>query len=220
MDSRMLSLLKGIKAQEPGALDEFFRLVEKRVLAFGLKFCGNADDARDIAQQTLLQAYRSLPTLDFDDLPPLRVWLYRVARNYCFMMRRKQQRPVERTIPLEVITEQAETITQRLQIADRSDIPEERLRRKEVAEMVREATIALPPDYRMVLILRDLEELSTREVAEILEISEDNVKIRLHRARRQVRETLGRRLGTTTIKNGGVEAGLGDCDQLGPQMSR
>jgi RNA polymerase sigma-70 factor (ECF subfamily) len=78
------------------------------------------------------------------------------------------------------------------EIPDWSNLPDDVLLKEELRELVRRATLALPTQYRMVLVMRDMEQLSTKEVAEALEISEENVKIRLHRARLFLRQELER----------------------------
>ncbi len=191
MDPKVIKLVEEMKAGNEEAFNEFFRLVEDRVLGFSMKFCGNRDDARDIVQQTLLQAYQTLPNLKFNDIRPLRVWLYRVARNYCLMMRRKERRRPEEELSAGF---PAGDESRAMQLADWSNLPEEQVSRKELGEIVQRATLELAPTYRIVLILRDMEELSTREVAEVLDISEENVKIRLHRARQFVRRKLSEQL--------------------------
>ena len=89
METDLIASLNEMKAGKSGAFERFFALVEKRVFAFGLKVCGHVEDAKDTVQETLLSAFKALPNLDFKDSKALNVWLYKVAKNSCLMMRRK-----------------------------------------------------------------------------------------------------------------------------------
>lgn len=184
MEADIVVSFKELKSGQPGAFERFFALVEKRVFGFGMKVCGHVDDAKDTLQETLLGAFKALPNLDFEDSRALNVWLYKVARNSCLMMRRKSTSQPEQELSLD------ESIP--LEIPDWSNLPDDVLQKEEIRKIVREATLALPTQYRMVLVLRDMEELSTKEVAETLGISQQNVKIRLHRARLFMRQALER----------------------------
>src|SRR5512137_3046068 len=93
------SLLSRIRADAPGAFDEFVARFGGRIYAFGMKFCGEREDAKDVLQDTLLQAYRSLRELD--NPAAMTSWLYRVAANACLMKRRKGKFEPEREISLE-----------------------------------------------------------------------------------------------------------------------
>src|SRR5512137_2044095 len=93
------SLLSRIRADAPGAFDEFVTRFGGRIYAFGLKFCGEREDAKDVLQDTLLQAYRSLRELEHPEA--MTSWLYRVASNACLMRRRRGKFAPEREISLE-----------------------------------------------------------------------------------------------------------------------
>ncbi|MDX2033989.1 MAG: sigma-70 family RNA polymerase sigma factor [Blastocatellia bacterium] len=200
MERDLVSLFEDIKARKPEAFNQFFRQVEKRVYSFGVKVCGDREDARDIMQETLLQAFRSLPGLQFTDSTALNVWLYRVARNSCLMMRRKGKYEPERELSLEEFMPAKEHEGHPMQIPDWSRLPDEALMEKEIGDVIRRATLSLPYEYRLVLVLRDMEQLTTREVADILEISEQNVKIRLHRARLSLRQALTEKLAGERLR--------------------
>jgi RNA polymerase sigma-70 factor (ECF subfamily) len=154
--------------------------------------CGQVEDAKDTLQETLLSAFKALPNLEFKDSKALNVWLYKVAKNSCLMMRRKGKYQPERELSLDEFMPGRGNEGAPKEIPDWSNLPDDALLKEELREIVRRATLALPTQYRMVLVMRDMEQLSTKEVADALEISEQNVKIRLHRARLFLRQELER----------------------------
>ena len=180
-------LLSRIRADAPGAFEDFVARFGGRVYAFGLKFCGEREDAKDVLQDTLLQAYRSLKDLEHADA--MVSWLYRVAANACLMKRRRGKFEPEREISLEELLPGREEDL-RVQIPDPSELPDDAAVRSEVQAQVRKAIGDLPPSYRIVLVMRDMEQLSTQEVAEALGLEISAVKMRLHRARLMVRKSL------------------------------
>lgn len=144
--------------------------------------CGQREDAEEVAQDTLLKVFES-----FDQLrEPERVrsWVFRIAKNYCLMKRRRSIFAPPAEVSLDEERESP------LEIADDSDLPEDRVLRQEMSEELILALRALPDPYRSVVLLREVEELSTAETAELLEISEDAVKQRLRRARGMLRRSL------------------------------
>lgn len=176
--------LDGIRFGDPSSFDALISLAQNTVYSFGRKVCGHVEDAEDTMQQTLLKAFEELPQLQFTDEKALRVWLYKVAKNVCLMMRRKGKfEPVEH-LSLEQL------MPDRAAIADWTVLPDDLLASQQTHERVHQAIQKLGPDYKLVLVLRDMEDMSTGEVAEILGISEQNVKIRLHRARLFLRREL------------------------------
>jgi RNA polymerase sigma-70 factor (ECF subfamily) len=186
----LVASLNEMKTGKPEAFERFFALIEKRVFAFGLKVCGHVEDAKDALQETLLGAFKALPSLDFKDSRALNVWLYKVAKNSCLMMRRKSMHQPEYELSLDQFMPGSGDEGGPIEIPDWSNLPDDALLKAELQEIIRQAILALPTQYRMALVLRDMEQLSTKEVAEALGISEQNVKIRLHRARLFLRQEL------------------------------
>jgi RNA polymerase sigma-70 factor (ECF subfamily) len=180
-------LLDRIRNDEPGAFDTFVQLHGDRIYGFGMRVCGEREDARDVVQDTLLQAFRSLKKLD--EPRALRSWLYRVAANACLMNRRKgkfeprQELSLEELIPRGVEDAVAD-------VPDVTDLPDDVLARHELQQKVRRAIDTLPAHYRIVLVMRDMEQLSTKETSNALQLPESTVKMRLHRARLKVRQHL------------------------------
>jgi len=157
---------------------------------FAQRLCGEAEDARDLVQETFLNAYRGLP--DFRGEAQLSTWLYRIASRVCLAMRRRRKGEPERELSLEefIPTSDGEL---RLQIPADGLSPEQALENKQLRRALRQAIQKLPAKYRVVLVLRDMEELSAKEVGAVTGLNERAVKSRLHRARLFVRRELSAR---------------------------
>lgn len=122
----------------------------------------------------------------------VKAWVFRIAKNYCLMKRRRSVFAPERELSLDELmpSPAEEGASQRLQVADSGELPEDRLLRGELNSQLERALRELPDNYRSVVLLRDIEGLSTAEAAEVLDLSEDVVKQRLHRGRLALRKTL------------------------------
>lgn len=183
------ALAEALIAGRPEAFEPFVERFGPLILGFGRRMCGQRDDADEVLQETLMKAYQSLK--DLRDPGALKTWIYRVAANACLKMRRRGKSEPKLEISLEEVLPRAGEDGEPPQIADWSDIPLDRLLQGELRTKLAEAILALPKDYRIVLVLRDQEGLSTRETAEILGISETLAKVRLHRARLALRKRIG-----------------------------
>ena len=191
-------LLAAIERGEEGAFDTFVERYGRRLFAFGVQMCGQHEDAEDVFQETLLRAFRSLESVR--DPGAVRTWLYRVVANQCLMMRRRDK--PERNLPLdpEDLDRAFSPGLGRAGKGDRADIapgllraaelPEDAAVRSELRRELDAALRLLPKNLRIVLLLREVEGLSTKETAEVLDLGESAVKMRLSRARRQLREGL------------------------------
>jgi len=182
-----------IDALREGDRAEFARLVEvysPMIYRLGLKMLNNPQDAEDILQETFIKAYRHIG--NFDERSSVSTWLYRIATNEALMsIRRKRPDTVSFDVPSVYETEPQEP----LQIVDWCCLPEDEFLTSEGRARLDEAANKLPVSLRVVFILRDIEGLSTRETAEVLEISEMAVKTRLSRARLRLREDLSEYFG-------------------------
>lgn len=185
-------LLDGIRRDDPGAFEEFVQRYGGRIYGFGLRVCGQSEDAKDVAQETLLRAFQSLK--EVKEPRALRSWLYRVVSNACLMRRRKSKFEPERELGLDELMPKSRDEAE-IQIPDVSRLPDDEAVREEIRSAVRAGIGELPPQFRTVLLLRDIEQLSTRETAEALGVPESTVKMRLHRARLMLRRRLAERLG-------------------------
>jgi RNA polymerase sigma-70 factor (ECF subfamily) len=143
--------------------------------------CGSPEDAEEVAQETLFKIFESFDHLR--DPSRVRAWVFRIARNACLMQRRKSVFAPAHELSLEDLSPGAE-------VPDASEAPEAGMLRSELRAVMDRAIAELPQVYRAVVLLRDLEELTTEETADILDLSIDVVKTRLHRGRRALREKL------------------------------
>jgi len=175
-----------VQRKDPKSLDEALSLLQNTVFSFSMKVCGQRQDAEDTMQEVLLKSVLNLQK--FDNPQALLVWLYKVAKNRCLMNRRKSKFAPKEALSLE------ELMPDRLELeslnGDSGTTPETSLLSVESAKRLREAVRKLPPDYRIILVLHDMEELSDSEISEITGLRAGTVRVRLHRARLFVRKEL------------------------------
>lgn len=193
-------LLERIRRDDPGAFEAFVERYGDRIYRFGRRMCIDSENAGDVLQETLIAAYRSLKHLEHAEA--LRSWVYRVAGNACLMMQRKRRRANELEIPLEDLLP-SRGDAPALEIPDPADLPDEEASRAQLGERIQRAIGDLPEHYRIVLVMRDIDGLSTKETAEALALEESAVKMRLHRARLMVRKTLEATLSRVGPADGG-----------------
>jgi RNA polymerase sigma-70 factor (ECF subfamily) len=177
-----------IEALRRGDRAEFARLVEQYdayIYRLALRILGNPQDAEDVLQETFIKAFKHLSS--FDGRSSLSTWLYRIATNEALMLLRKEKGG---TISLDDPDPNGEDEQEPIQIVDWCCLPEEILMNSETKKMLDQAIARLSPALRVVVVLRDLQGLSTRETSQILRISEEAVKTRLSRARLQLRQWL------------------------------
>ncbi len=179
-----------LQRNSPEAIEEAISLLQNTVYSFSMKVCGHQEDAEDTMQEVL---FRSLPHLARIKEPrALAVWLYTVTRNRCWRMRRKGANTPTQMIALdELMPNEAEL--GRL-LADAAQGPEDDAVQAEQANLLHKAVLQIPPPLRMVLVLHDMEELDTDQVAAILGLKSGTVRVRLHRARLLVRKEMARLL--------------------------
>jgi RNA polymerase sigma-70 factor (ECF subfamily) len=182
---------------DANAFDRFVEHFRAKIFHYSWLMCGQREDAEDVAQETLLKVFES-----FDQLrEPERVrpWVFRIARNACLMKRRKSVFAPSQELSLDdfmpAIDHQRGHA--KLQIADWSGLPDRQILQSEMKHVLDQAIGALPENYKSVILMRDVEELSTLETAQVLDLTEDVVKTRLHRARLAVRQKLDEYLRTT-----------------------
>jgi RNA polymerase sigma-70 factor (ECF subfamily) len=196
-----IQLAKALVAGKPEAFDRFVEHFRTKIFRYTWLMCGHREDAEEVAQETLLKVFES-----FDQLREpehVRSWVFRIARNACLMKRRKsvyaptQELSLDEFMP--AVHEHGDHI--HLEIADWSNLPDARVLRSELKSVLDSAIAELPDIYRSVVLLRDVEELSTEETAKILDLSLDVVKTRLHRGRLAIRQKLDRYLQSPAVRN-------------------
>ena len=177
-----------LEKKDPQALEHALELLQGTVYSFSMKVCGQREDAEDTMQEVLVKALPHLPK--FESPRALLVWLYKVAKNRCLMSRRKSKFAPKRDLSLE------ELMPDRLELARLAQEgpvnPESLAIRSQQARRLRDAIHQLPPQYRIILVLRDMEGLTDDEVGDITGLRPGTVRVRLHRARLFVRRTLAR----------------------------
>ncbi len=188
-----LDLLRLAREGEWEAFEELVNRLEPRVFALTMRLLRQRQDAEDATQQTFIKLMENLE--QFREQSSVSTWVLRIATNLSLTMLRRR-RP-ERNIPLEVAREGSSDgpMPHPQYIAQWHDNPADLVERSEVQQLLAEALSELDDKYRVVFTLRDVEQFSTRETAEILGITESNVKVRLLRARLQLRERLTHTLG-------------------------
>jgi len=177
--------LEALRRKEKSA---FARLVDEnstRIYRLALKMTGNPQDAEDVLQETFIKAFKNIE--GFEGRSKVSTWLYRIASNEALMLLRKQKEGITH-IDEGLELEQGEIVP--IQIVDWCCLPEKELVSTEARDQLREAALSLSDANRAAFLLRDVEGLSTREAAEALDISESALKVRLMRARMQLREDL------------------------------
>ncbi len=180
----------GLPTRRPDSFDTLYRDHVEMMYRFANRLCGETEAAKDLVQETFLNAYRGFQRFRGD--AQISTWLYTIASRACIRMRRKRKGQPERELSLDefIPTSDGEF---RLQIPIEGRSPEEALEHKELRQALDEAINRLPNKYKMVLILRDMEGLSAKEVGTIMGLTERAVKSRLHRARLFVRRELSAR---------------------------
>jgi|SRR5688500_2145697 len=184
------ALVRSAAGGDPAALERLLMRAQEVAWRFSRSVCGHADDAEDAMQEALIKTYRYVGRIR--DPEAFRPWLYRTVRNACLMGRRKKVGEPARLQSLDDVLPGPAGPT-RPDVADSGKSPEQLADNARLRRRLREALASLPGPYRAVVFLREMEGLSTREVAHVLEISEDNVKARLHRARVQLQAIFNRK---------------------------
>lgn len=178
-----------IRRNDPKSLEKALTLLQNTVFSFSMKVCGQRQDAEDTMQEVLLKTVPNLPK--FDSPRALVVWLYKVAKTRCLMSRRKSKFAPKEALSLEELMPDRRELEK---LPGRAEgTPESAFMRRENAKRLREAVQKLPPEYRLILVLHDMEELSDADIAEITGLRGGTIRVRLHRARLFVRKELAKK---------------------------
>ncbi len=180
-------LLSAARSGDRRALERLLERHQAAVYRFGVKMCREQEDAKDVLQETLFAAARTLP--EFRGASSVSTWLYTIARSFCIKKRRTSKFAPDRIQSLDADAEQV------ARVADPSRSPEDDASGRQLREALDGAIAELDPMYREVLVLRDVEGLSAPEVANVMGLSVEAVKSRLHRARVAVRDRVAPLLG-------------------------
>jgi RNA polymerase sigma-70 factor (ECF subfamily) len=186
---RETELTRALMDGHAGAFEEFVEHFRSKIFQYSWLMCGQREDAEEVAQETLLRVFGSFSQLREPER--VRPWVFRIAKNACLMKRRKSIFAPMQELSLDELGAGLNGEPRAFEIGDSSSLPEDEILRSELRVALHRAVAELPETYRAVVLLRDLEELSTEETAQILDITSDAVKTRLHRARLALRQKLG-----------------------------
>jgi RNA polymerase sigma-70 factor (ECF subfamily) len=179
-----------LRRNTPESIGEAIGLLQNTVYSFSMKVCGHPEDAEDTTQEVL---FRSLDHLaKIHDPQALAVWLYTVTKNRCWRMRRKPSHASRHLLSLDELMPNEAELGRLLQ--DTAESPEGRLLHAEQDHLLHQAVLLIPAQLRIVLVLCDMEELTTEQVAQVLNLQQGTVRVRLHRARLSVRKEMNKLL--------------------------
>src|SRR5512144_258433 len=184
MEASDATLLDQARGGDRRAVEQLLSRDQRRVYRFGLKMCRDPEDAKDVLQETLIAVARGVK--DFRGASSVSTWLYTIARSFCIKKRRRSKFAPEQEESLDA----REPGLEARQVADPSRAPDDELAGRQVEAALERAISGLDPMYREVLVLRDVEGLTAPEVAEVMGLTVEAVKSRLHRARVAVREAV------------------------------
>jgi RNA polymerase sigma-70 factor (ECF subfamily) len=179
------SLVEALHRGDRYACDDLVQRFTHRIYNVALRVTGQPDEAEEVLQETFINACRGVE--NFQGRSSLSTWLYRIATNNGLMRLRRRQVP---SASLEAFSLDPEAEFMPRQLEDWEWNPEAVTLTDELRQVMDEAVASLPDSLRTAFILRDLEDLSTKEAAEVLGISPGSLKVRLHRARLVLREYL------------------------------
>ncbi|MGI6225535.1 MAG: RNA polymerase sigma factor [Peptococcales bacterium] len=177
-----------ITRSQNGDIDAFEELVakyERKVYAIAYRFMGNPEDASDLTQEAFFKAYQSLK--GFRQEASFATWIARIVSNVCKDQLRKAKRTSQTSLDEEVWLEEG---TVQKQLKDDGPTPEEHFERKELKNYLQGLIDNLNPEYKMVVVLRDIQGYSYEEIAQMLDCSLGTVKSRLNRARKALRDQI------------------------------
>ena len=180
-------LVREARSGDRDAMERLLLRTQGVAYRVSLLVCGHHQDAEDVMQEALLQTYRHVRQITKPDA--FRTWLYTTVRNACLMQRRRRAGQPARMLSVEQGGARGEGV-QAIDVEDQARRADQRVMDMWLGARLRRALAALPRSYRVVVVLREIEGLSTREVATIAGLSEANVRARLHRARMLLRRYL------------------------------
>jgi RNA polymerase sigma-70 factor (ECF subfamily) len=188
MRPELIQATELLRRNTPEAVAEAIGLLQGTVYSFSMKVCGHPEDAEDTMQEVLFRSLAHLAKIQ--EPQALAVWLYTVTRNRCWRMRRKSVHAPKHMLSLEELMPDAAELGRLL--ADVAAGPEDNLLHAEQHHLLHQAVLRIPAQLRIVLVLHDMEELNTEQVAQILGLQTGTVRVRLHRARLAVRKEMSR----------------------------
>lgn len=186
MRTELIQASELLRENTPEAIEQAIGLLQNTVFSFSMKMCGHRQDAEDTMQEVLFRSLKHLSKIE--DPNALAAWLYTVTRNRCRRMRHGYQERESKKLSLDELIPDDDEL-RRLLAAETSG-PEHEAIHAEEHQLLQEAVLRIPTPLRLVLVLHDMEDLSSEEVAKILGLQVGTVRVRLHRARLAVRQQM------------------------------
>ena len=177
-------LIERAKNGDTKAFEELMKRTQTNIYNLGLRLLGNKEDAADLMQETYIKAYENLDR--FEGRSSFSTWLYRIATNNALMKLRKEK---NKKVSIDELKKFGDK-SYKIEISDWSENPSSYFKSAELKEVLQKAIDSLPPKYKSVFILHDVEGLPLAEVAQILSLSVPAVKTRVHRSRMYLREKI------------------------------
>ena len=174
--------MEAARQGDQDAFEQLVRAYEKRVFALTLRMCGNPEDAAEAAQEAFLAVWQGLKF--FRGESSFSTWLYRLASNACVDLLRREGRHRAAAGP------SLDDEELRLETADPATTPQEAAERAELRRQIENGLRALPAEYRQVLILREMHQLSYEEIGQTLSLDPGTVKSRISRGRKRLQKFL------------------------------
>jgi RNA polymerase sigma-70 factor (ECF subfamily) len=208
-----------LRRQTAESVEKAIELLQETVFSFSMKMCGHREDAEDTMQEVLFGSLKYLVKLH--DPGELAAWLYTVTRNRCRRMKRKHANSDTLRVSIDELMPDEEELRFLMQAS--RETPEHRYLRAEQQNLLHQAVLRLPANLRLVLVLHDMEELSSEETAGILNLQAGTVRVRLHRARLALRKEMTRVLRGLPEKSTAAGSGLAprprECKALFASLS-
>jgi RNA polymerase sigma-70 factor, ECF subfamily len=182
------ALVRQAAGGDRAAMERLLMQAQEVAYRFSLLVCGHAEDAEDVMQDALLKTYQHVAQIG--DPLAFRTWLYTTVRNACLTKRRRRVGEPSHFVSIDERMPSDDGTITAIDVVDESRPADQQMIDAWIDGRLREALQTLSPSYRIIIVLREIEGLSTREVSGITGISEANVKTRLHRARIALRRQL------------------------------
>ena len=186
--------IERLVSHDERAFNELVQAYEQRVFRLVLRMLGRRDEAEDMAQEVFVQVFKAIGTFRGDS--KLGTWIYRIAVNLCknrikYLSRRHSSDEEE----LEPIAERSALDDKKSSTVGETSRPDQVVEGYQIEKVVQECMASIDPDFREVLVLRDVEDLSYEELCEVTGLPDGTVKSRLHRARAMLKTAVEQRLG-------------------------
>jgi len=185
-----IELARRLLSGDESAFEPFASHFHSKLFQYSFMVCGQREDAEEVTQETLMKLFQTFHQLREPEF--VRAWVFRIARNVCLMKRRKSVFAPDEEISLDALRPswRDDGNGRKLEIADWKALPDQLAASGEMRSILYGAIARLPEIYKTVVLLRDVEDLSTAQTADILGVSEEVVKTRLHRGRLAIRQSL------------------------------